>query len=241
MRNKQTQPTWGGHNWRPGKREGEFFRHSNALGPIVYRTGDNTILILKTKSVLKSAEEYSKAVGSGQKTEAQSKTHVRISEWVTQGLIKHPVNSEKFNAFTSTWREVLTWGIFAAEPDGCEKGYLRVIIGADELKRLIMGSIIPENELYEVCFTPQGVSLPGPVDLEKITKLEDLEGLSFRINSYKYRYEILVSRGTLTWEKTSQPLPIVEKESPSSSIDAGMPGNEDGAWGSSSSSGWRVD
>jgi len=27
----------------------------------------------------------------------------------------------------------------------------------------------------------------------------------------------------------------------SSSIDAGMPGNEDGAWGSSSSDGWRVD
>lgn len=27
----------------------------------------------------------------------------------------------------------------------------------------------------------------------------------------------------------------------SSSIDAGMPGNEDGAWGSSSTDGWRVD
>jgi hypothetical protein len=33
----------------------------------------------------------------------------------------------------------------------------------------------------------------------------------------------------------------VAVEAGSSSIDAGMPGNEDGAWGSSSSDGWRVD
>lgn len=53
-RQKQSGPSWGGQNWRPGRESGTWFRHSDNYGPLVHH-GDY-IFVVREKKRFSQAE-----------------------------------------------------------------------------------------------------------------------------------------------------------------------------------------
>lgn len=238
---KINPPDWAGKPsaWRPGKNEGELFRHSTDLGPIVYRDRDRSVLVLKTKAVLRNAEEYARARAKAQEANSLAATQKRVDEFVSAGLIKRPVHIERLEAFDSTWRHILCIKGTGISISRDYTGGADVSVCSDvmvhELKKLM-----PEEQFLSSI--PANLNTGHAVDLDLIRSFLDLEGLEIRFYAAQKKGDAVIRDGKVV---IVRPLTKDEAGSLSSddgpSIDAGMPGNEDGAWGSSSYDGWLVD
>lgn len=234
-------PDWAGKQstWRAGKNKGELFRHATDLGPIVYRDRDKSVLVLKTKTVLRNSEEYVRARDGAQKANSIAATKKRVNEFVAAGLIKRPVHMDRLVTFDSTWGHDLCIEGTGISVSHHHMSGANICVQSDTLVRELKKLIPGEKFLSSI---PSYLHSTEPVDLDSIQSFLDLEGLEIRFHVYERRGGAVIKNRKIeiTQElKEEKIIPVSDDSGPS--IDAGMPGNEDGAWGSSSYDGWLVD
>ncbi len=222
--------------WRKGKKDGEIFHHHNDLGPLVADDARTWIRALRLNAkVAFSAEGWDKLF----ELWIMSRLKELNPKLAQQGVLKGGL-------FTTPegWRFVILGGY-----------PYRLDVPVD-VKSKIMDrwkSGMPE----EAEFQPMAIypRVPGhegycsPSDLFQFwDKVVEDPGMSvvpvcgasavWKDEKNFRRYSKKKIDGDWVLESEGEIKPNTHV---SSSIDAGMPGNEEGAWGSSSGDGWRVD
>lgn len=225
--------------WKAGKKAGELFYHHRELGPLVADVAQTWVQALKLNAKVAFSDEgwqqlfrawiMSTLVGLNPRLANEGTLDMKRGIFMTpEGwefviLDGHPYRLDVPKAVEVQVLDLWKQGV----PEGAEFKLMELYPRVPSMK----GYYCSPSDLFQ--HWDKVVADPGKSVLPVCGASATFkDGKKYR----RYKKEVIDGEWTLESEGV-----LGAAKPHSASIDAGMPGNEDGAWGSSSSDGWRTD